>query len=120
MRERLFSEAKEIAEIHQRQGNAEPETQQRQHGCKRNRSRAVLSPNEEVQEEAGAKYNSRIQSCSLQNKFIQMCNLVEYSFSSNTAEEIQKSFTSGLWSFLSQILRPNLVKNENQIYSTNA
>jgi hypothetical protein len=66
MLEGLFAVSKVVAEVDQGQRYAEPETKQRQHGGEWNGTARVLAPDEEVQEEARAEYDSRVQSGGLQ------------------------------------------------------
>jgi hypothetical protein len=68
MLEGLFTVSKIVAEVDQGQRYAEPETKQRQHGGERHGTARVLAPDEEVQEEAGAEDDSRVQSGGLRVK----------------------------------------------------
>lgn len=68
MLEGLLTVSEVVAKVDQGQRYAEPETKKRQHGGEWNGSARVLAPDEEVQEEAGAEDNTRVQSGGLQVK----------------------------------------------------
>jgi hypothetical protein len=66
--EGLFTVSEVVAKVDQGKRNAEPETQKRQHGGERYGTARVFAPDEEVEEEAGAEDNSRVQSGGLKVK----------------------------------------------------
>lgn len=57
---RLLPVPEVVAQIHQRQRDAEPHQQQRDHRGERHRAAARLAPNKEIQEEASAGDDGRI------------------------------------------------------------
>ena len=56
---RLLPEPKVKSSKGEREGDTKPHADQDEHGCEGNGSRGVHSPDEEVEEEPGTKYNSR-------------------------------------------------------------
>jgi hypothetical protein len=56
-----------IAQKYERERDEEPETEQRQHGCKWYGSAAVFAPNEKIEEKAHRENDSGVKHCSLSN-----------------------------------------------------
>lgn len=61
----LLTKAKVESSKDERKGYAEPHAEQGQHGCEGNSTRRVLTPDEEVQEEAHAKHYAGVEHGSL-------------------------------------------------------
>ena len=58
----LLSVPKEVSEVDERQGDAEPHRTHTEHGCERNRATRVFPPDEEVDEDPDPQHYPRVQS----------------------------------------------------------
>lgn len=70
MSEGLLAIAEEVAEIDERKRDAEPEAEQDHHRAEGNRAGALLTPYEEIQEEARLKDDAGIKRRRLQSSTI--------------------------------------------------